>query len=237
MFIIRSTLTAAAAMAIASAPTTACAQSLRGTAQVADGDSMSVAGMQVRLFGIDAPELDQKCFENGTPVACGEMAKAKLKSLIGDAGVSCLSKSTDPHGRMVAVCEIGGVDLGQAMVEAGWATAYRGHSDDYVAAELRARASKAGLWRWDFQNPEEYRMSQESNEEPRQQARTQPRPRQSPRRWEQNGQCLIKGNHSRRGEWIYHLPGMPYYNATRAEAYFCTEEDAQAAGYRRAIVR
>lgn len=49
--------------------------------------------------------------------------------------------------------------------------------------------------------------------------------------------CNIKGNHSRRGEWIYHLPGMPYYEQTRPEAMFCTEAEAQAAGYRRAIVR
>ena len=49
--------------------------------------------------------------------------------------------------------------------------------------------------------------------------------------------CNIKGNHSRRGEWIYHLPGMPYYEQTRAEAMFCSEEDAIAAGYRRARVQ
>jgi hypothetical protein len=48
---------------------------------------------------------------------------------------------------------------------------------------------------------------------------------------------VIKGNRNRRGQWIYHLPGMPYYNVTRAEEMFCTEADAQAAGYRRAIVR
>jgi hypothetical protein len=29
------------------------------------------------------------------------------------------------------------------------------------------------------------------------------------------------------------LPGHPYYNATRAEEMFCTEAEAQAAGYRR----
>ena len=227
----------AAAIMMAAAPATIHAQSLRGTARVTDGDSLSVSGMQVRLFGIDAPELSQECFDSGEPVACGEMAKAELASLIGNAALSCLRKSTDPYGRMVAVCSIGGVDIGQAMVEAGWATAYRRYSDDYVAAELRARSSKAGLWQWDFQTPEDYRIAQESNEEPKRQAWTQARPSQSPRRWEQNGQCLIKGNHSRRGEWIYHLPGMPYYNATRAEAYFCSEADAQAAGYRRAIVR
>lgn len=37
---------------------------------------------------------------------------------------------------------------------------------------------------------------------------------------------------SRRGDWIYHLPGQPYYAETRAEAFFCTEEEAQRAGYR-----
>ena len=31
-------------------------------------------------------------------------------------------------------------------------------------------------------------------------------------------------------------PGMPYNNQTRAEAMFCSEAEAQAAGYRRAIV-
>lgn len=35
----------------------------------------------------------------------------------------------------------------------------------------------------------------------------------------------------------YHLPGFPYYEATRAEVIFCAEAQAQAAGYRRAIVR
>jgi hypothetical protein len=30
---------------------------------------------------------------------------------------------------------------------------------------------------------------------------------------------------------------MPYYDQTRAEEMFCTEAEAQAAGYRRAIVR
>ncbi|WP_206520165.1 thermonuclease family protein [Altererythrobacter sp. BO-6] len=227
----------AAAILGASIPTGSQAQSLQGTAQVADGDSLSIAGLQVRLFGIDAPELDQQCFDNGAAVACGEMAKAKLASLIGDASLSCLRKSTDAHGRMVAVCRISGVDIGQAMVEAGWATAYRQYSEDYVAAEQRARASKSGLWQWEFQKPEQYRIAQQSKEEPQREARPPASTSSSLRRWQDQGQCLIKGNHSRRGEWIYHLPGMPYYNATRPEAWFCTEEEAQAAGYRRAIVR
>lgn len=48
--------------------------------------------------------------------------------------------------------------------------------------------------------------------------------------------CNIKGNRDRRGQWIYHVPAMPYYDQTRAEDIFCNEAEAQAAGYRRAIV-
>lgn len=232
-----SSIRVALALLAVVAPGIAHAQSLRGRAQVTDGDSLSVSGMRVRLFGIDAPELHQKCFDNGTPVACGELAKDQLASLIEGAELSCLRKSTDPFGRMVAVCHVGVVDIGEAMVAAGWATAFRKYSQDYVATESQARASKLGLWRWDFQAPGDFRAAQETKEESGKPAYVQPQTSQRPRRWEQSGQCLIKGNHSRRGDWIYHLPGMPYYNATRAEAYFCTEEEALAAGYRRSRAR
>jgi hypothetical protein len=45
--------------------------------------------------------------------------------------------------------------------------------------------------------------------------------------------CAIKGNHSRYGDYIYHLPGQRYYDVTRPEALFCTESEAIAAGFRR----
>jgi competence protein ComEC len=45
-----------------------------------------------------------------------------------------------------------------------------------------------------------------------------------------NGAGLIKGNESSK---IYHLPGGSYYNRTKAEFWFKTEAQAQAAGYRR----
>lgn len=212
------------------------AQSVRGPAEVTDGDSLTVAGISVRLFGIDAPELHQMCSEDG--VACGERAKGRLSALIGGEQIDCQRQSIDPYGRIVAVCRVAGVDVGQAMVESGWAIAFEKYSDDYVVAQTRAKASNLGLWRMNFQAPEEYRSAQDEAQAVSQSrpVRTATAPRTA-RRWEQNGQCLIKGNHSRRGDWIYHLPGMPYYAATRAEAYFCTEEEAQAAGYRRAIVR
>lgn len=49
--------------------------------------------------------------------------------------------------------------------------------------------------------------------------------------------CLIKGNISANGAKIYHLPGGRFYKATKiinkaGEKYFCSEEEALAAGWR-----
>ncbi len=44
----------------------------------------------------------------------------------------------------------------------------------------------------------------------------------------------IKGNLTTyNGEKIYHVPGGQFYGVTDAEEMFCTEEDAEAAGYRK----
>lgn len=53
--------------------------------------------------------------------------------------------------------------------------------------------------------------------------------------------CNIKGNVSTRGERIYHVPGQDYYDDTRisaahGERWFCSEEEARAAGWRRSKV-
>lgn len=141
------------------------------------------------------------------------------------------------YGRTVALCRTSGVDIGQELVAAGWATAYRRYGEDYVAHEVRARSHRLGIWGWDFQLPEDFRTSQMAEVEKPRRASTTGRSIERPSRFERNGQCLIKGNHSRRGDWIYHLPGMLYYDTTCAEAYFCTEEQARAAGYRKTSLR
>ena len=49
-----------------------------GRARVIDGDSLEVAGVRIRLFGIDAPERDQDCQDgNGKSYACGYAANAR----------------------------------------------------------------------------------------------------------------------------------------------------------------
>ncbi|WP_027091598.1 phospholipase D family protein [Cohnella thermotolerans] len=44
----------------------------------------------------------------------------------------------------------------------------------------------------------------------------------------------IKGNINSKGDKIYHVPGGAQYDKTKAEALFCTEAEAEAAGFRKA---
>lgn len=139
--------------------TPAAAQSVSGPARAADGDSLDLSGIAVRLHGIDAPELAQSCERQSIAWLCGKEARAKLASLVAGAQVACEQKDIDDYGRIVAACRAGGVDLGGAMIDAGLAVALPQFSDRYVAAQARARAARTGLWSSDFQMPADYRAA------------------------------------------------------------------------------
>lgn len=52
-----------------------------------------------------------------------------------------------------------------------------------------------------------------------------------------SSECAIKGNISRKGDRIYHLPGTRDYERTQiseasGERMFCSEDEAKAAGWR-----
>ncbi|MFL6720459.1 MAG: thermonuclease family protein [Sphingomonas sp.] len=206
-----------------------------GTASAQDGDSLFVDGRRVRLFGIDAPELDQTCSRNGQNWACGEAAADQLMQLVTGKQVMCTLMGVDEYQRILGRCSVGAVEINKTMVAVGYAVAYRHYSSDYVSSEESAKANRLGLWGGTFQLPSEYRQvgKARASSEPRRTARV------TSSDWfgRARANCNIKGNRNRRGQWIYHLPGMPYYEQTRPEEIFCTEQEALAAGYRRAIVR
>lgn len=220
-------------MLLALALATATPTTIYGMAQVSDGDSISIGPTRIRLFGIDAPESEQMCKRAGSDWACGQAASDNLKRLVDGRDLRCDPTGTDQYGRVLARCYLGARDINREQVSAGMAVAYRRYSLDYVPAEIVARAAKRGLWTGTFQMPSDFRHSQAPatsalGPSPRRAARAKTAPSLS---------CVVKGNRSRRGEWIYHLPGMPYYEQTRPEEIFCSEAAARAAGYRRAIVR
>jgi len=224
-----------AAVLLLGSGTQAYAQAVAGTATAQDGDSLLVGATRVRLFGIDAPELDQTCQRDGTSWPCGEAARTQLAELVAGRQVECNGQGVDQHGRVLAICRAGREQLNQVMVEQGWALAYREFSDQYVPAELEARTRRLGIWTSTFALPGDHRMAKLPPVQRAAAPPTAPGVRHAAP--ERPGGCVIKGNRNRRGQWIYHLPGMPYYDQTRAEEIFCSEAAAQAAGYRRAIVR
>jgi endonuclease YncB( thermonuclease family) len=210
-----------------------------GLARAKDGDSLTVDAREVRLFGIDAPEFDQTCIRNGVNWSCGAEAADRLSRLVTGRDVRCRAVNTDEYGRAVSRCTVGATDINSAMVESGYALAYRHYSSEYVAAEERAKAAKRGLWSGTFEAPRTHRLEQRAGSTPNVVRRARPAARPAGRAsdWANRSNCVIKGNQNRRGQFIYHVPGMPYYDRTRPEQIFCTEAEASAAGYRRAIVR
>ena len=98
----------------------------RGRAAVIDGDTLDVSGTEVRLSGIDAPELDQRCStsgdvlnENSDTYPCGMEAAAVLADRIGDDPVICDEPASGSQKPVVAVCWLNDEDLGAWLVRSG----------------------------------------------------------------------------------------------------------------------
>jgi endonuclease YncB( thermonuclease family) len=133
---------------------------IAGRAHVVDGDSVEVGGARVRLFGIDAPEMQQACRTNtGAAYGCGEKARFALQQLAEGRQVSCAVKGTDRYHRALAVCAVAGGsdDLGRDMVRAGEAVVYRRGERLYDPEERDARAARRGIWAGTFQDPADFR--------------------------------------------------------------------------------
>lgn len=131
-------------------------QALRGKVHVDDGDSLTINGRQVRLFGVDAFEYRQTCGR----MKCGQAALQHMRKLVKGQSVTCNRQDIDAYGRVVAICRLSdGRDLGREMVRSGHALAYRRYSTRYVADEVAAKKARAGAWAYGFHRPSDYRRS------------------------------------------------------------------------------
>lgn len=209
------------AISLALAPP-AWGERFSGIVAVVDGDTLRVGNVTVRLHGIDAPEIDQTC-RNAAGVAweCGAWVRLELVRRAEGLRAACRQVDTDRYGRVVARCAAGGEDLGAWLVSRGMARAYRRYSDAYAAQEGAARAAGQGLWAGAWDAPSQVRHGRLAGVAPG-----------------AGRGCAIKGNISANGR-LYHLPGSAAYAATRidesrGERWFCSEAEAEAAGWRRA---
>jgi len=126
---------------------------ISGVVRVVDGDSLALDKRRLRLKGIDAPELKQRCRKDGYDYGCGVEAASYLRGLVGSQRVECKGEGIDRYGRDLVRCTAAGVDLNETMVRSGHAVAF----GDYVSAESEARTERAGLWAGEFEPPKQWR--------------------------------------------------------------------------------
>ena len=201
--------------------TGAGAADIYGRVSVIDGDTFRVNGVSVRLHGIDAPETWQTCqTEHGVSFSCGGWVTDTVSAQYEGAHARCDVLEIDRYGRPVARCRVQGADVGHALVLQGLAFAFLTYSDDYEQVAETAAAADAGLNSMLVQSPAWVRKTRAIGRIPEDRA------------------CGIKGNISTSGAHIYHVPGQRFYEATgirpeRGERWFCSEEEAVAAGWRK----
>ena len=193
----------------------------KGIPTITDGDTLKILNEKIRLDGIDAPESGQRCLDkNGAQYQCGTLATVFLKNVINQNVVRCETTSKDRYGRYIATCFLNNVNLNEMMVLNGHALAYRQYSKRYILAEKDAEDKKIGMWQGEFIAPWKWRKGE----------------RLSYEKQSLTGDCLIKGNISS-SDKIYHTQASPWYSRTKineakGERWFCTEEEALAAGWR-----
>lgn len=106
-----------------------------------DGDTITILQgkqqIKVRLFGIDAPELEQPY---------GKKSKQFLANLIAGEVVEVEPKGKDRYKRTLGIIYFKGQDINAQMVLNGYAWAYVKYSRIYVDQEKTARENKRGLW-------------------------------------------------------------------------------------------
>jgi endonuclease YncB( thermonuclease family) len=225
---------------------------LVGSARVLDGDTIDLATrehgvVRIRLEGIDAPESGQRCNLKwyGT-WDCGRAATTALTQMVRDRTVTCDDRGPDKYGRTLGVCVIDNRDINAEMVRIGLAWAFVRYSTLYVTQEKDARDARIGVWQAATQAPWDWRAAQKSGQGTQEAvAKPQPfvakfpaQPAQATAEQRPQG-CDIKGNVTKSGR-IYHTPESPWYERVKmslgfGRRWFCSEQEAQAAGWRPAV--
>lgn len=197
--------------------------------KVIDGDTIEIEGGQrIRYIGMDTPET----VDPRKPVQCfGREASNKNKELVEGKDIR-LEKDvseTDKYGRLLRYIYLPAADsnsgdlfVNEYLIKEGYAHASSyppdiKYQEQFSAAERDAQENTRGLWNACSANS----LENSSSFQP------------------QQSDCKIKGNISSSGEKIYHMPGQYYYEKTvidtsRGEKWFCTEDEAQTVGWRKA---
>lgn len=217
----------------ASSPSTAVSDDVYEVVAVVDGDTIDVningVVSRVRYIGINTPETVHptravECF--------GTEASARNKLLVAGkyVGLEKDVSETDKYGRLLRYVYVDGEMVNELLVREGFANVSTyppdvRYTERFLTAERLARAEGKGLW---GEGCEPYQNSAAVSTA------------EAPAAVSGGSTCTIKGNISAEGERIYHVLGCQSYERTviteaKEERWFCSEEEARAAGWRKAL--
>ena len=223
-------------------PAIAAAADITGVAKIREGDHIQIGSSRIRLGGIDAPSVDQLCLNHqGERWTCGAAARDELAKHAENKSWTCHVRQTDRRGRLISHCEVDGEDIQKWLVRNGWALSYARFSHDYDEDEKAAREAKAGMWQGAFIAPWDWRVR---NKKTTILGAVKPPPNahaillaSASGSVAPSPDCTIKGNVNSSGECIYHTPTSRWYaqikmNIAKGTRWFCSTEEAEAAGCR-----
>lgn len=100
--------------------------------RVRDGDSIRLGTTRqseaVRIFNIDAPEIEGQCAYE-TDLAL--QSKIRLAGLLNGQRVEILRQGTDRYGRTLAAIRVEGRDVGDILVSEGLARTWAGRREPW----------------------------------------------------------------------------------------------------------
>ena len=121
---------------------------------------------KIRLFGVDAPEMNQICYDqNNRSYACGHASRKFLLNYINkysSSKIYCYYSERDKYKRIIGDCYIGkniNRSINRWMVRNGHAVAYLRYSEKYLYSQEKAKDKKLGIWAGTFDLPEEWRKN------------------------------------------------------------------------------
>ncbi|MGV7215262.1 thermonuclease family protein [Bradyrhizobium sp. UFLA05-112] len=222
---------------------------IAASATVRDGNSIQLGDATYRLDGVDAPELDQVCIDDhADPWTCGLEARDQLAKLINGRNVRCddvgPEKSFGKRHRAICTAEGDKTSLNEQLVGLGFAVAREPIKANVKPAAAEAQTNSAGIWKGCFVAPQEFRTGKKDGTllgaACRADRDKEIRAVLFPDELTMPPNCSIKGKLAVRARvtgniGIYHLRGCPSYPATtKPDRWFCSEDDALAAGFRKA---
>ena len=210
--------------------------------EVIDGDTIRIkyngSSEKVRLLLVDTPETNHDTLGEQP---YGPEAKQFVKQLLDDQQTVYLEFDVsyrDKYNRLLAyVYTQDGISLQEQLLINGLArVAYiydpnTKHVDWFESIQQTAQKSASGIWA-----VEDYVTNRGYDKEVYYATIEEVKDEENASTDETNSttndnSCTIKGNINSKGNKIYHMPGQRDYDNTVAEEMFCTEEEAQAAGF------